>query len=87
MALEGDVAMIGARGGAGGAVYVYTRTNGVWTEQQKLTGSGFTSTADTFGTAVVMEGGTALIGAANAFNDEFIRTGTCLLYTSPSPRD
>lgn len=80
VALEGDVAMIGARGGAGGAVYVYTRTNGVWTEQQKLTGSGFTSTADTFGTAVVMEGGTALIGAANAFNDEFIRTGTVYVF-------
>jgi len=64
--LEGDTAMIGARGvdgAAAGAVYVFTLTAGVWTQQAKLLASDGTD-GDGFGVDVSIDDGTALIGAA-----------------------
>lgn len=66
LALSGDTALVGAWNGMGrGAVYVFTRSAGVWTQQQKLTVSGF-PLADGFGTALAIDGDTAVVGALGA---------------------
>jgi len=68
VALDGDTALVGARGddltGANdaGSVYVFVRTDGVWTEAAKLTAND-AAAGDRFGTAVALEGNIALIGA------------------------
>jgi hypothetical protein len=46
-----------------GSAYVFTRTNGVWTEQQKLT-AGDGAAVDRFGRSVALSGDTALVGAS-----------------------
>src|SRR5262245_47543348 len=58
LALNGDTLMVGAYSdNAGifqqGSVYVFTRSNGVWTQQQKLTASD-AAAFDNFGEALVM---------------------------------
>jgi hypothetical protein len=68
VSISGDTAIIGAHlsgGGNAGAAYVFTRSNGVWTQQQKLTAADPASNAH-FGFAVALSGDTALIGAYNA---------------------
>jgi len=68
VSLNGDTAIIGAwqDGNAGGvqagAAYVFIRTGGVWTQQQKLTASD-AAAFDFFGFSVSVSGDTALIGA------------------------
>jgi len=67
VAISGDTAMIGATGdtGAGtgsGAAYVFARSAGIWTEQQKLTASDAGS-FDVFGWSVAISGDTAVAGA------------------------
>src|SRR5262249_50223153 len=63
VALDGDTAVIGARladiGGNAdaGAVYVFTRTEGIWSQQQKLVASDGAA-SDNFGGAVALEGDT-----------------------------
>ena len=59
--------MIGAsadddNGSNSGSAYVYVRSNGVWSEQQKLTASDGAS-GDYFGISVSIDGDTAVIGA------------------------
>jgi hypothetical protein len=88
VAVDGDTAVIGAIGdddtaGNAGAAYVFTRSAGVWTEQQKLIASDGAAT-DTFGISVAVHGDTAVIGAF--FDDDngsnagaayvFTRSGT-----------
>jgi hypothetical protein len=48
-----------------GAVYVFTQSNGAWTQTQKLTASDGAAN-DSFGQSVAMSDSTALIGAYNA---------------------
>jgi hypothetical protein len=66
--LDGDAAVVGAKlaevdGNAHqGAVYVFERMDGVWTEQQKLTASDGAK-QDTFGSAVAIEGDTVMVSA------------------------
>ena len=67
VAVSGDTVMIGAmltddNGIDSGAVYVFTRSGGIWTEQQKLLASDGAA-GDGFGADLALEGGTALIGA------------------------
>ena len=64
VSIDGDTAVIGAvyDGGYSGSAYVYVRSNGVWTEQQKLTASDG-ATGDRFGWSVSIDGDTAVIGA------------------------
>ncbi len=51
-----------------GAAYVFTRTGGVWTQQQKLTAADGVA-QDFFGEAVALDGDTTVIGAPlNDFN-------------------
>ena len=59
--------MIGAygdddNGSDSGSAYVYVRSNGVWSEQQKLTASD-AAEYDRFGNSVSINGDTAVIGA------------------------
>ncbi len=69
VALAGDVALVGARNGSGsGAAYVFTRSEGAWTEQAKLLPSDGES-SDFFGDAVAVSGQTAVAGAYG--NDDF----------------
>jgi hypothetical protein len=67
VAVEGNTALVGAEfdddnGEDAGAVYVFTRAGGVWTEQQKLTPKDG-SAGDFFGFSVAMHGNIAVIGA------------------------
>ncbi len=64
---EGTTALIGAPANKGriGAVWVFTRSEGVWTKQAKLTGGSEESGNGEFGSSVALsaDGNTALIGA------------------------
>jgi len=87
IALQGDTALIGADDevsmDSSGAVYVFTRTGAIWTEQQKLTPSDGAA-GDLFCVSTALNGDTALIGAP--WDDDngnvsgsayiFIRSGT-----------
>jgi len=67
VAVSGDTAVIGApqkitAGGTSGAVYVFTRSGSIWTQQTLLVSSD-AAAADNFGTSVAVSGDTAVIGA------------------------
>jgi hypothetical protein len=67
VAVSGDTAVIGAYaeatgGSTAGAVYVFTRTGGSWTQQAKLMASD-AQAYDNFGGSVAVSGDTAVIGA------------------------
>jgi len=67
IAIDGDVAVVGAMRNAlvlnpGGRAYVYTRTNGVWTESAILS-SDDTQRGDFFGSSVAIQGDTIVVGA------------------------
>lgn len=63
VALSGDTILVGAHlAGDNGAVYAFTRSGGVWTQQAKLTASDGAA-GDGFGYAVAVAGDTAVIGA------------------------
>ena len=67
VSISGDAAVIGAsgddvNGSDSGSAYVYVRSNGVWTEQQKLT-AGDGAANDLFGESVSISGNIAVIGA------------------------
>ena len=67
VALDGDTALVGAyidddRGSESGSAYFFTRSGGVWTQQQKLTASDGAE-GDSFGSSVALDGDTALVGA------------------------
>ncbi len=68
VALSGDTALIGALLGPGvasvdqGAAYIFVRSGTSWSQQTRLT-AGDGALNDFFGSAVALEGNTALIGA------------------------
>ena len=68
VAVSGDTAVVGAPlrtiGGNArqGAVYVFVRAGGVWTQQAELTALDGAA-GDAFGTAVAVSGGTVVVGA------------------------
>ena len=73
VSIDGDTAVIGANGddddgSTSGSAYVFTRTNGIWTQVAKLTaGSPYGDATDYFGYSVSIDGDTVVIGA---YNDE-----------------
>ena len=85
VALEGDTALIGAYyANAGtvnnaGAAYLFTRTAGVWTEQQTLSASD-KAQADRFGWSVALDGDTALIAASHADVDGVVNAGAAYIF-------
>jgi hypothetical protein len=69
VAISGDTFIVGERLDDGaahnaGAVYVFTRSGGTWTQQAKLTASDAAS-SDVLGYAVAISGDTIVTGAAN----------------------
>lgn len=63
VSVDGDTALVGAYGDDGvGAAYVFVRSGGVWTEQDKLTPSDGGG-SDAFGFAVALQGDRALVGS------------------------
>jgi sugar lactone lactonase YvrE len=81
MSLSKDTVVVGAWGNNGtqGAVYVFVRSGGVWTQQQKFTGSD-SVTGDFFGYCVSVSGDTAVIGANSKNGHQgaayvFVRSG------------
>jgi hypothetical protein len=67
VSVDGDVIAVGAYGDAAlgslaGAVYVYTKTYGVWSETAKLTASDG-ATRDYFGWDVALDAGNLIVGA------------------------
>lgn len=88
---DGNTAVIGGRRDNNyiGAAWIFTRSNGVWTEQQKIIPTGYISYADHQGTplylgvdigtsvAISADGNTALLGGPRDNND----TGAVWIYT------
>ena len=66
LSADGNTAIVGGpRDNSGiGAAWVFTRTNGAWTEQQKLVGSGVTGSYANQGTSVALsaDGNIAIVG-------------------------
>ncbi len=68
VALSGSTALVGApyhpvgSNGDQGAAYVYTETNGTWSQTAELTASDGAA-GDVFGSSVAVSGATALVGA------------------------
>ncbi|HVE91074.1 MAG TPA: FG-GAP repeat protein [Actinomycetota bacterium] len=61
--VDGDTAVVGAYGDSGaGSAYVFTRTGGTWTQQEKLTASD-RAAGDRFGFWVGISGQTVVVGA------------------------
>lgn len=72
VSIDGDTMLVGAvgdddGGSASGAVYVYVRVNGVWSETQKLTANDGAA-ADFFGLSVQVQGNLAIVGSP--FDDD-----------------
>ncbi|MDE0300998.1 MAG: T9SS type A sorting domain-containing protein [Candidatus Poribacteria bacterium] len=81
----GNTAVIGSNGNTHnnvrfcGAAYVFTRQDGVWTEQAKLTASD-AGKADRFGTAVSMSEKTILVGAPFRDTEAKVDAGAAYTY-------
>jgi len=70
VSIDGDTAIISSPGDADdgaytGSAYIFTRTNGLWTQQAKLL-SPFPAAGDEFGTSVSIEGNSAFVGVPGA---------------------
>ncbi|QDT27728.1 Calx-beta domain protein [Gimesia panareensis] len=79
--ISGDTAVVGAFFGDGsadnmGAVYVYTRSNGIWTFQQKLTVADSVDNGQ-FGDTIAIEGDTIVV--SNTAEDEY--TGSAYVFS------
>jgi hypothetical protein len=60
IALDEDTVLVGAPFGQ--AAYIFTRANGVWTEQVRLTSSSNPGQDSAFGWSVALQGDTAVVG-------------------------
>jgi len=84
VAVDGDTAVIGAHSSgtptlSSGAAYVFTRSNGVWTQEAKLIADDGDS-GDYFGFDVDVYGDTALIGAVSD-DDNGADSGSAYVFT------
>lgn len=85
-AMEGNTALIGAyyqtigANSFQGAVYVFTESNGVWTQTQELTASDGAG-GDNFGTSVAIDGDTVLIGAPSVAIGSNLNVGAAYVFT------
>jgi len=81
-ALNGSVALIGADGDNSfkGAAYLFTRSNGSWSEGQKLT-AGDGLAGDEFGYRVALSGHTLLVGAFSATVNGVASQGAAYVFT------
>jgi hypothetical protein len=78
ISISGETMVIGNQSSTDntGAVYVFTRSGGVWTQQQKLVASD-AAAGDFFGGSLTIEGDTIVVGANG--NDE--DTGAAYVFT------
>jgi FG-GAP repeat len=86
VAISGETVVVGARGDDGaaagnqGSAYVFVRSGGVWSQQQKLEASD-AAEGDQFGNSVAINGETVVVGARlDGFGDQgsayvFVRSG------------
>jgi hypothetical protein len=85
VALSGDTAAIGApaddvvANAAQGSVYVFTRAAGVWTQAQRLNGTGGAA-GDAFGQALALDGDTLLVGAPADDVGAFANQGSAFVF-------
>ncbi len=79
IALDGDVLVIGSRDGSDnmGAAFIFTRTAGIWSQQQKIVKTMRTA-SDNFGVAVAVSGETVAIGSREAADS---KKGAVYVYT------
>ena len=87
VAVDGDTAVIGAyqvdgNGQDSGAAYVFTRSDGVWSQAGKLTASDGEA-YDNFGISVAVDGDTVVIGASGD-NDNGADSGSAYVFVKPS---
>ena len=82
VAIDGDTIIVGAfeKNGSKGAAYIYTRSSGAWTLQQKITGSD-PDFFDRFGSSVAIDGDTILVGAYIDDPGTGIRQGSAYIFT------
>ena len=86
VALNGATALVGAlyhqvgSNAHQGAAYVYTDTNGTWSQTAELTASGG-MTRDQFGWSVAVSGPTALVGAPYHYVNPNVYQGAAYVYT------
>ena len=85
--ISGDTVVVGASqddttagGTDAGSAYVFTRSGGVWTQQQKLEASDATST-DKFGNNVAIDGDTVIVGASNDDTAAGTDAGSAYVFT------
>lgn len=86
VALQGSMILVGSpqatvgANAAQGAVYVFTESNGTWTQTQKLTANDGAHN-DSFGESVALNGSTALVGAYNATVNGHPFQGAAYIFT------
>ena len=83
IAIRGTTALIGAVdvNDWEGAIYVFTQTDGGWTEGQEfMADDGAPSDQATFGTAIMIDGDTAVIGALGATVDGHANQGAAYVF-------
>ncbi len=86
VAISGDTVIVGAyfndvgANANQGSVYIFTRSAGVWTQQEKLT-AGDGAANDLFGFSVAIDGDTAIIGAHLADAGMNVNQGAAYFFT------
>ncbi len=88
VALQGDLALIGAhgcddKGLESGAAYLFSRTAGTWTQQQKILPNDGAS-KDLFGATVALSSNIAVVGAVHD-NDKGTRSGSVYTFAPNGP--
>ena len=81
VAIDGNVAVVGAYGSSQGAAYVYEFLAGSWTEMAKLTASDGAA-GDRFGFSISVSGDTVVVGA-NYDDDHGSDSGSAYVYERP----
>ncbi len=80
VSISGETVVVGAyRTDGGGSAYVFTRTDGVWSEQDKLTASD-AAAGDSFGYSVSISGETVVVGADRE-NHAGDKSGSAYVFT------
>ena len=88
VAVDGETIVIGApgdddNGADSGSVYVFTKTDGVWSQAAKLTASDGEA-FDYFGQSVAVSGDTVLVGAYQDDGDDSEDSGSVYVFVMPS---
>jgi len=80
VAISGETVVVGSGGGGvGGSAYVFARSSGVWTQQQKLEASD-AAAADSFGASVAISGETVVVGAPGDDGAAGINQGSAYVF-------